>query len=224
MTIETSLLVSEIFHSIQGESSFAGWPCSFVRLAGCGHGCRFCDTGYAESEGTLLAASEIISRLLDYRSHCFEITGGEPLLQPAVYALMEELCEFGRPVLLETGGFLPVDRVDPRVYKIIDIKAPSSGMSDSNCLDNVALALDEPDRELSRFEFKFVLASREDYLWSKAFIAAYGLEGRSSVIFGPVYGELDPRLLAGWILDDRLPVRMQLQLHKYIWPPDMRGV
>jgi 7-carboxy-7-deazaguanine synthase len=220
MSTETTLRVSEIFHSIQGESSFAGWPCAFVRLAGCGHGCRYCDTAYAEEAGTAMTVEQIVRRALAFDAPCIEVTGGEPLLQPGAFELLSELCDRHPVVLLETGGFLPVERVDPRVHAIIDIKAPSSGVAAENCATNFALALDEPER----FEFKIVVASREDYEWAKSYIAGHGLPGKCSIIFGPVFGQLEPRLLAEWILRDRLPVRMQLQLHKYIWNPDARGV
>ncbi|NTW51970.1 MAG: radical SAM protein [Chlorobiaceae bacterium] len=214
------ILVSEIFHSIQGESSFAGYPCAFIRLAGCGHGCRHCDTGYAEEGGMSMEIEEAVERAMEFGAPCIEVTGGEPLLQPGVYPLLEALCDLNPNVLLETGGFLPVDRVDTRVHLVIDIKPPSSGVSDKNCIENLQLALRSPER----FEFKAVLASREDYLWTKAFIGEHGLAGNCAIVFGPVFGQLDPQQLAGWILEDRLTVRMQLQLHKYIWKPDTRGV
>ncbi|TNJ38326.1 radical SAM protein [Chlorobaculum thiosulfatiphilum] len=220
MSTETTLRVSEIFHSIQGESSLAGWPCAFVRLAGCGHGCRYCDTAYAKEAGTVMTVEQIVRRALAFDAPCIEVTGGEPLLQPGAFELLSELCDRHPVVLLETGGFLPVERVDPRVHAIIDIKAPSSGVAAENCATNFALALDTPER----FEFKIVVASREDYEWAKSYIAGHGLPGKCSIIFGPVFGHLEPRLLAEWILRDRLPVRMQLQLHKYIWQPDARGV
>jgi 7-carboxy-7-deazaguanine synthase len=220
MTMGKHILVNEIFHSIQGESSFAGWPCAFIRLAGCGHGCLHCDTAYAEEEGKRMTVDEALQKALSFGAPCIEVTGGEPLRQPGVYPLLEALCDRNPQVLLETGGFLPVNRVDPRVHVIIDIKPPSSGVSEQNCIDNIPLALQAPER----FEFKFVLASREDYIWSKSFIVSNGLAGACPIVFGPVFGELDPQSLAEWILEDRLPVRMQLQLHKYIWKPDTRGV
>ncbi|MBN1929582.1 MAG: radical SAM protein [Chlorobiaceae bacterium] len=220
MSTETTLRISEIFHSIQGESSFAGWPCAFVRLAGCGHGCRHCDTAYAEEAGTAMTVEQIVQRVLAFDAPCVEVTGGEPLLQPGVYLLLSALCDRHPVVLLETGGFLPADKVDPRVHAIIDIKPPSSGVSEKNCVTNYAIALDAP----GRFEFKIVVASREDYEWARNFITKQGLLGKCPIIFGPVFSKLEPRLLAEWILRDRLPVRMQLQLHKYIWKPDARGV
>ena len=212
--------VSEIFHSIQGESSFAGWPCAFVRLAGCGHGCRYCDTAYAEEAGAAMTVDEVVQRVLAFDAPCVEVTGGEPLLQPGAFELLSALCDRHPAVLLETGGFLPVECVNPRVHAIIDIKAPSSGVMEHNCAANYALALAEPER----FEFKIVVASEADYEWAKSYIAGHGILGKCSIIFGPVFGKLEPRLLAEWILRDRLPVRIQLQLHKYIWNPDARGV
>jgi 7-carboxy-7-deazaguanine synthase len=219
-----TLLISEIFHSIQGESSFAGWPCAFIRLSGCGHGCLSCDTAYAESGGVLMALEEIIDKAIACEAPCIEITGGEPLLQPAVYPLMHRLCDLGQLVLLETGGFLPVDKVDHRVHKIVDVKPPSSGVCNANCMEIISFAAGSDTAARKTFEFKFVLADREDYNWAKTFIFKHELTRFCTVIFGAVYGRLDPRLLAGWILADRLQLRMQLQLHKYIWPADMTGV
>ena len=220
MTKSMEILVSEIFLSIQGESTFAGWPCAFIRLAGCGHGCRFCDTSYAEQDGVTMTIGEAVARTIGFGAPCIEVTGGEPLLQAGAYPLLEDLCEECPNVLLETGGFLPVDKVDPRVRIILDIKPPSSGVAGENCLTNIDLALESPQR----LEFKFVLASREDYLWAKSFIFEQQIAGTCTILFGAVFGQLDPQLLASWILSDRLPVRMQLQLHKYIWQPDTRGV
>lgn len=220
MTTETTIRISEIFHSIQGESSLAGWPCAFVRLAGCGHGCRYCDTAYAEEAGTPMSIEDAARQALSFGAPYVEVTGGEPLLQPGVYQLLETLCNRKANVLLETAGFLPVDRIDQRVHTIIDIKTPSSEVSGQNCIDNFAIARKHPER----FEFKIVIASREDYLWAKSIIAEYNLLGTCRLLFGTVFGELEPRLLAEWILQDRLNVRMQLQLHKYIWKPDTRGV
>jgi 7-carboxy-7-deazaguanine synthase len=220
MSAENTLSITEIFHSIQGESSFSGWPCAFVRMAGCGHGCRYCDTSYAEKAGQQMTIDEATKQALSFHAPFIEVTGGEPLLQSAVYPLLETLCNRNTKVLLETGGFLPVDRVDPRVYTIIDIKTPSSGVSAENCPDNFPIALMAPER----FEFKIVVADRDDYLWAKSCIAEQGIAGRCTVLMGTIFGALEPRQLADWILKDRLPVRMQLQLHKYIWQPDMRGV
>lgn len=219
-----TLNISEIFHSIQGESSFAGWPCAFIRLAGCGHGCIGCDTAYAESDTTPLDIEEIIRQATAFHAPFVEVTGGEPLLQPAVYPLMKRLCDLGHTVLLETGGFLSVAEVDSRVHKIIDIKAPTSGVSDQNNPVNIQLALEAEPANRQKFEFKMVLGSRQDYEWAKSLLFEHRLTESFTVMMGVMFGKLEPQELAGWILSDRLNVRMQLQLHKYIWPPEMRGV
>ncbi|MEI6756356.1 MAG: radical SAM protein [Chlorobium sp.] len=218
------LNISEIFHSIQGESSFAGWPCAFIRLAGCGHGCRSCDTTYADKSGRLLEIEEIIESALAFQAPFVEITGGEPLLQPAVHSLMQQLCDLGQQVLLETGGFLSVAEVDRRVHKIIDIKPPSSGVSLQNNPDNIRLALEASPPHRSTFEFKVVVADREDYDWAKSLLLESGLMDSFTVMMGVAFGELEPRELAEWLLSDRLHARMQLQLHQYIWHPGTRGV
>lgn len=219
-----TLNISEIFHSIQGESSFSGWPCAFIRLAGCGHGCRCCDTTYAELNGFRLGKEEVMQRALAFQAPIIEITGGEPLLQPAVYPLMEQLCDIGQKVLLETGGFISVGRVDQRVHKIIDIKTPSTGVAEQNCDENIRLALDASPAHRSTFEFKVVVADSEDYRWAKSVLQRTRLTDSVTVMMGVAFGELEPRKLAEWILRDRLNTRLQLQLHKHIWPPDMRGV
>lgn len=219
-----TLNISEIFHSIQGESSFSGWPCAFIRLAGCGHGCRCCDTTYAELNGFRLGKEEVMQRALAFQAPIIEITGGEPLLQPAVYPLMEQLCDIGQKVLLETGGFISVGMVDQRVHKIIDIKTPSTGVAEQNCDENIRLALDASPAHRSTFEFKVVVADSEDYRWAKSVLQRTRLTDSVTVMMGVAFGELEPRKLAEWILRDRLNTRLQLQLHKHIWPPDMRGV
>ena len=219
-----TLNISEIFHSIQGESSFSGWPCAFIRLAGCGHGCRCCDTTYAELNGVTFGIEEVMQRALAIQAPIIEITGGEPLLQPAVYPLMEQLCNLGERVLLETGGFLSVARVEPRVHKIIDIKPPSTGVADQNCDENIRLAFNASPPHRSTFEFKVVVADREDYRWAKSLLQKTRLTDSFTVMMGVAFGELPPRELAEWILSDRLNTRLQLQLHKSIWPSDMRGV
>ena len=219
-----TLNISEIFHSIQGESSFAGWPCAFIRLAGCGHGCLGCDTAYAEHGGTVLPIAAIIKQALAFHAPIIEVTGGEPLQQPSVYTLMQQLCDLDQRVLLETGGFLSVASVDPRVHKIIDLKPPSSGVSHKNKYENIQLALEALPPNRSRFEFKIVLAGKDDYEWAKSLLLKYPLTDSFTVMMGTVFGELEPIKLAEWILNDQLNVRMQLQLHKYIWPPNQRGV
>ncbi|TLU86160.1 MAG: radical SAM protein [Chlorobium sp.] len=219
-----SLQISEIFHSIQGESSFAGWPCTFVRLSGCGHGCRYCDTVYAEEEGIPMEIEEIVRKVSEIDSPLVEITGGEPLLQKEVYPLMKQLCDQGKTVLLETGGFISVTDVDPRVHCIIDLKSPSSGVSGGNNPENIALAQSDDPETKRHIEFKIVIADRNDYLWARELLAETSLHETSEILMGVVFGKLEPSALAGWILYDGLRVRMQLQLHKYIWDPGMRGV
>lgn len=221
---EKRLNISEIFHSIQGESSFAGWPCAFIRLAGCGHGCKNCDTSYAEHNSKSLDMEDIIDRALAFQAPVLEVTGGEPLLQPAVYPLMEQLCNRGQQVLLETGGFLSVADVDERVHKIIDLKPPSSGVSRYNNPENIRLALEATPFHRHTFEFKIVVAGREDYLWATSLLHEHRLTDSFTVMMGVVFGELDPAELAEWMLRDRLRARMQLQLHKYIWDPARKGV
>ena len=219
-----TLTISEIFHSIQGEGSFAGWPCTFIRLAGCGHGCAGCDTGYAEDEGVELEREEIIQRALTFQAPFIEITGGEPLLQPAVYPLMKLLCDLDQKVMLETGGFISVEKVDNRVHKIIDLKPPSSGVAQQNHPDNIRLALEaEPPHRLT-FEFKIVIAGKEDYEWATSLLHQHKLTDSFTVIMGVSFGKLDPAELAAWMLRDQLKARLQLQLHKYLWDPSRRGV
>jgi 7-carboxy-7-deazaguanine synthase len=219
-----TLIVSEIFHSIQGESSFSGWPCAFIRLAGCGHGCIGCDTAYAERNGVKLELEEIIQRALAFQAPFIEVTGGEPLLQPAVHSLMRQLCDLDQKVLLETGGFLSVGGVDSRVHKIIDLKPPSSGVCDQNNPDNIALALAAEIPHRHTFEFKIVIANKEDYAWATSLLHEYLLTDSFTIMMGVAFGKLDPAELAEWMLRDQLRARMQLQLHKYIWEPSMRGV
>lgn len=217
--------VAEIFHSIQGESSQAGWPCTFIRLAGCRHGCRDCDTVYAEQPGTEMDLERIIEKVDQIGAPLVEITGGEPLLQHAVYPLMEKLCDRGKEtVLLETGGFLSVARVDTRVHKIIDLKPPSSGVCEKNHPENIELALRQKTGVNRSIEIKIVIADRGDYLWARTLLERTGLAEACTVTIGTVFGRLDPKHLARWLLEDHLRVRMQLQLHKYIWQPDTRGV
>lgn len=211
------LKVNEIFFSIQGESVYAGLPCVFVRLTGCNLRCRYCDTQYAYEEGAEMSVADVIERVQAYRCRLAELTGGEPLLQPEVYDLMENLQSRGYHLLLETNGSVDVSRVDPRVIKIMDLKCPGSGESDKNLFSNFG-HLTERD------QIKFVVGSREDYLWARDVIADNRLAMRCCLLMGPVYGHVAPRELAEWILKDGLQARLQLQLHKYIWESDARGV
>ena len=219
-----TLNISEIFHSIQGESSFAGWPCAFIRLAGCGHGCFGCDTAYAERDGVKLGIEEVVQKALAFQAPFIEVTGGEPLLQPAVYSLMQQLCDLEQKVLLETGGFLSVAGVDSRVHKIIDLKPPSSGVCDQNNPENIELALVAELPHRQSFEFKIVIANKGDYEWATALLHEHRLTDFFTIMMGVSFGKLDPAELAEWMLRDRLRARMQLQLHKYIWDPALRGV
>ncbi|HZS94739.1 MAG TPA: 7-carboxy-7-deazaguanine synthase QueE [Chloroflexota bacterium] len=211
------LRVTEIFQSIQGESTHAGRPCAFVRLTGCPLRCVWCDTAYAFYGGVEMSLDEVLAKVAAFGCRLVEVTGGEPLHQPEAYALIERLCAEGYDVLLETSGAIDISPVDKRAHVILDIKCPGSGMMERMCWANVA-------RLTAKDEAKFVLKDRADYEWAKAILRRYELADRCPVLFSPVFGELDLRQLAEWILADRLPVRFQIQLHKYIWAPDMRGV
>lgn len=212
-----TLRVNEIFYSIQGESTYAGRPCVFVRLAGCNLRCRWCDTAYAFHEGEQRSVEQVLEQVRAYKCSLVEITGGEPLLQEEVYPLMARLLLEGYEVLIETGGSLSVDRLDPRVVKILDLKAPGSEMDPHNNLDNLR-CLDRKD------QIKFVVADRRDYEWAKRVMAEHALAEKAQVLFSPVVGELRPGELAEWLLADRLDARLQIQLHKYLWDPARRGV
>jgi 7-carboxy-7-deazaguanine synthase len=211
-------VVSEIYLSLQGESSHQGLLCGFVRLTGCHLRCRWCDSEFAFQGGTRMSISEVVERVRALGSPRVEVTGGEPLLQPGVYPLMEALLEAGLVVLLETSGAIDVRLVPAAVHKIVDVKCPGSGEADRNDW-RVLESLTERD------ELKFVLASRADYDWAKARIAEHGMDrGPAGLLFSTVHGELPPTELAEWIIADRLPVRFQLQQHKLLWAPDARGV
>ena len=212
------LSVNEIFYSIQGESTYAGRPCVFVRLAGCDLRCTWCDTSYAFSEGHKMSIDEIVRQVGEYGSPLVEVTGGEPLLQEDVYPLMERLLAGGRTVLLETGGQIDVSRVPGAVVKVMDVKCPASGESDKVAWSNI-------DRLGSRDQVKFVIQDRRDYEFARDTVTRHALDRRClAVLFSPVHGVLDPKDLSAWILEDRLPVRLQLQIHKHIWGADARGV
>ncbi len=218
MAKEDSLVIHEIYASIQGESTFAGLPCTFVRTTGCNLRCVWCDTPQAFHGGTRMARSEVLARALSLDTPLVELTGGEPLLQPGVFPLMTELCDAGKTVLVETSGEAEVRRVDPRVHKIMDLKAPGSGESHRNRWSNL-------DHINAGDEIKFVLASREDYEWMRSVIRARALAARTkNLLASTVFGELAARELVAWVLEDKLPLRVQLQMHKYIWPPEAQGV
>lgn len=212
------LTVNEIFYSIQGESTYAGKPCVFVRLAGCDLRCSWCDTPYAFNEGEKMSIDAVLQQVDRYASPLVEVTGGEPLLQEDVYALMQRLLDTGRTVLLETGGQIDVSRVPGAVIKVMDVKCPASGESDKVEWANI-------DRLASQDQVKFVIQGRADYEFAREIVRRYALERRcAAVLFSPVHGVLNPQELSEWILDDCLPVRLQLQLHKHIWGANVRGV
>ncbi len=211
------LKVHEIFYSLQGESTFAGRPCVLVRLTGCPLRCRWCDTEYAFYEGRWMTRREVLDEVAGFGCGLVELTGGEPLLQGAARPLLGELCDAGYEVLLETGGGCGIAGVDPRVHRILDVKCPGSGEVGSNRWSNLDLLT-------ARDELKFVLSDEADYLWARDLVRERRLDERCPVHFSPVHGELDLVELAAWILRDRLPVRLQLQLHKVVWGADARGV
>ena len=218
MSDAEQIRVHEIYESIQGESSFAGLPCTFVRLSRCNLRCRWCDTPQAFEGGTQMARAEVLEKALSFGTPLVELTGGEPLLQAGAIPLLRELCDAGRTVLLETSGERDISQVDPRVHRIMDLKAPGSGESERNRWENIA--------DLSkRDEVKVVLADRVDYEWAKAAVEQHDLAARvNEVLLSPVWGELDPKDLVKWVLEDALPVRVQIQMHKVIWDADMQGV
>jgi 7-carboxy-7-deazaguanine synthase len=215
---EDTLVVHEIYASIQGESTFAGLPCTFVRTTGCNLRCVWCDTPQAFYGGTRMPRADVLRRALETGTPLVEVTGGEPLLQPGVLPLMRELCDAGRTVLVETSGEADVSGVDRRVHKIMDVKAPGSGESANNRWSNL-------DHVTARDELKFVLADRRDYEFMRDVIRERELTARTpNLLASTVFGSLSPRLLAEWVVADKLPVRVQLQMHKYIWGPDAVGV
>lgn len=211
------LKVNEIYYSLQGESTKAGEPCIFVRLTYCNLRCSYCDTEYAFYEGKEMQLNDIISEIEKFDCNLVEITGGEPLVQSESLELMEKLCDMGYEVLLETGGSLPIKNVDKRVKIILDLKTPSSLMEQKNKYSNLDFI--KPFDEI-----KFVIGNYEDYLWSKEIIINYNLSQKAIVLFSVVFGKLKPIQLTEWILKDNLKVKFQLQMHKYIWEPETKGV
>ncbi len=212
-----TLLVHELYRSLQGESTHAGLPCTFVRLTACNLRCLYCDTAHAFKQGRLLATDEVVSQVLAMGDQLVEITGGEPLLQEEVHPLMRRLCDAGRTVLLETGGSVSLAQVDPRVRVILDIKTPGSGESQANDWSNIAWL--RPSDEA-----KFVICGPEDWAWTLATIQRHDLLTRCAVLASPCHGRVDPRDLAQWVLESRLPIRLQIQLHKLLWGAEARGV
>jgi 7-carboxy-7-deazaguanine synthase len=204
------LKITEIFHSLQGEADTAGIPTVFVRLTGCPLRCQYCDTTYAFEGGGWWTIAEILAEIAKHQTRYVCVTGGEPLAQRACLTLLKRLCDEGYRVSLETSGALDVTSVDPRVVRAIDIKTPGSGESTRNRLQNLA-DLRATD------QLKFVICDRADYEWSRRFIAEHELIGRCPILFSPSHEQLEARTLADWILSDHLPVRLQIQLHKYLW-------
>ena len=211
------LKINEIYASIQGESSHTGLPCIFIRLTGCNLRCTWCDTAYAFHKGDDLTVEETIQKVETFSLPLVEITGGEPLMQEEVYPLMDKLLETGYRVMLETGGALPIDKVPEKVIKILDIKCPGSGEDKKNHLKNLKLLAPHD-------EVKFVLLDRADYEWSRDLLKKLNLPSSIQILFSPVFDKLDLKDLSEWILEDRLPVRLQTQLHKVIWNKNATGV
>jgi 7-carboxy-7-deazaguanine synthase len=204
------LRINEIFHSLQGEADAVGYPTVFVRLTGCPLRCQYCDTEYAFHAGDWLDIDSIVDKVHGYSATHVCVTGGEPLAQPNCLKLLARLCDEGFVVSLETSGALDIAAVDARVSRVVDVKTPGSREAARNRIENFALLT-------PRDQLKFVICSREDYDWSKAFLQEHGLAERSRILFSPSYKEVSPTALADWILADRLPVRFQLQLHKVLW-------
>ena len=207
----TSLRITEIFYSLQGETRSVGQPTVFVRLTGCPLRCQYCDTAYAFSGGKMMSETDILQQVASYKPRYVTVTGGEPLAQPQVQSLLTQLCDAGYEVSLETSGAISVAEVDPRVVKILDLKTPASGESHRNLYDNIE-SLNAHD------QVKFVICDQQDYAWSKFKIDELGLAGRGvEILFSPSFEQLSAGKLADWILEDRLQVRLQLQLHKLLW-------
>ncbi|MEK7748236.1 MAG: radical SAM protein [Nitrospirota bacterium] len=209
--------INEIYKSIQGESSFAGQPCVFIRTTFCNLRCRWCDTAYAFFEGEDQTQDAIISRVRSFETPLVEITGGEPLLQEGIYPLITRLLDEGFRVLIETSGSLPINRLDPRTLVIMDLKPPGSGMSHTIHWENLTHLKPED-------EVKFVISDRNDFEWAKSVIGENPSLNARTILFSPVLDEMNPALLSEWILKENLPVRLSLQLHKLIWDKEMRGV
>jgi len=215
---QPQLTTNEIFLSIQGESTWAGLRCVFVRLTGCDLRCTYCDTAYAFTEGQRRPLDEVLAQALAFDCQLVEVTGGEPLLQPAALPLMAALCDAGRTVLLETNGAHDISRVDPRVHRIMDLKTPGSGECARNLWSNI-------DHLTLRDEVKFVIGSREDYEWAREQVRRFDLPRRvRAVLFSPVFGKIEPVEIVNAMVEDKLDVRFQLQLHKIVWDPKQRGV
>jgi len=209
--------INEIYLSVQGESTHTGLPCIFIRLTGCNLRCSWCDTAYAFHEGKNMSIDEILQKVANFEIHLVEITGGEPLMQDNVYTLMRRLIEKGYKVMLETGGSISLERVPKEVIKIMDLKCPGSGEQEKNNLDNLKLLVPHD-------EVKFVILDKKDYEWSRDIIKRYKINETAHILISPVFDKLELKEIVKWILKDRLPVRLQTQLHKIIWDKNTIGV
>ena len=209
--------INEIYLSVQGESTHTGLPCIFIRLTGCNLRCSWCDTAYAFHEGKNMSIDEILQKVANFEIHLVEITGGEPLMQDNVYTLMRRLIKKGYKVMLETGGSISLERVPKEVIKIMDLKCPGSGEQEKNNLDNLKLLLPHD-------EVKFVILDKKDYEWSRDIIKRYKINETAHILISPVFDKLELKEIVKWILKDRLPVRLQTQLHKIIWDKNTIGV
>jgi 7-carboxy-7-deazaguanine synthase len=212
-----SLKINEIYKSVQGESSYSGLPCTFIRVSGCPLRCRWCDTAYAFDKGDDLTITQVIEQVAKMGVKLVELTGGEPLAQSSSISLLNELVELGYETMIETGGSEPIDDINAKTHIVMDIKCPDSKMSDRNLYANF-------DSLKASDEIKFVLASRADYEWSLNIIEKYSLTNRFKVLISSAFALLDPKLAVEWMLEDKLDARFQLQMHKYIWNPRKKGV
>lgn len=208
--MKDQLRITEIFYSLQGETRTVGWPTAFIRLTGCPLRCTYCDSAYAFHGGNLMPVDEILHRVASYQPKYVTVTGGEPLAQPLCFALLARLCDQGYEVSLETSGALDISKVDQRVVKIVDLKTPGSQESHRNYYENLNY-LNPKD------QIKFIICSRDDYDWAKKIITEYQIANHCEILFSPSFGEITNQSLADWIVEDNLPVRFQIQLHKYIW-------
>ena len=204
------LRITEIFHSLQGEARTVGFPTVFVRLTGCPLRCGYCDTAYAFHGGRWMDMDEVLRQVAVFGAHRVTVTGGEPLAQKNCAVLLTRLCDAGHEVSIETSGALPIAALDPRVVRVMDLKTPGSGECARNLMENLTALK-------TRDQVKFVICDRADYEWSRALVAEHGLAARCQVLFSPSHEQLSPRILADWILADKLAVRLQVQLHKYLW-------
>lgn len=208
--MQQRLRITEIFYSLQGETSFVGLPTVFIRLTGCPLRCQYCDTAYAFTGGEWWTIDDILKKVESFSPKYITVSGGEPLAQPNCIPLLKQLCDLGYSVSLETSGALDVSAVDPRVHKILDLKTPGSKEVDRNLYSNL-------DHILPHDQIKFVICDRNDYEWAKKMLNDYQLDKRCEVLFSPSYQQVALQDLANWIIEDHLPVRMQMQMHKYIW-------